>query len=211
MADHFTQFSYMFDVGTAENASRAEQIRQRLAAEIHEAEGHNIGFEMAPDPACSPGALWLSSGGYGEHEHVIAFVLACADAFDLTGRWGFTSALTCSKPRLDGFGGGVHLIDLGQRRTLAWLDCDHRLAGALDPAFDADAGVAQSAPPGGEPAMGRGEPVDDDAEAEIAAPWSRRTETLHSTPVQLGPPATGLPHQARLVGAPTAGLFRRRP
>ena len=66
--------------------------------------------------------------------------------------------------------GGAQLIDLGQRRTLAWLDCDHWLQGALDPAFDADTGVVQSALPGGEPAMGRGEPVGDGGGAGTATP-----------------------------------------
>lgn len=36
-------------------------------------------------------------------------------------------ALTWSKPRLDGFGGGAQLLDLGARRSLAWLDCEHWL------------------------------------------------------------------------------------
>ena len=68
----------------------------------------------------------------------IAFVLACADALDLTGRWGFTWALTCSKPRLDGFGGGAQVIDLGQRRSLAWVDCDHWLASTIETATGSD-------------------------------------------------------------------------
>ena len=88
MADYFTQFSCMFDVGAADNAAQAEDIRQRLAAEIDQVEGHDLGFGMELDPACRPGALWIGSGGYGEPEHVIAFVLACAEAFDLTGRGG---------------------------------------------------------------------------------------------------------------------------
>ena len=97
-------------------------------------------------------------------------MLACAEGFDLTGRWGFVWALTCSKPRLDGFGGGAQLIDLDARKSLAWLDCDHWLQGALDPEFDIDTGVARSALPGGEPAIGTGEPVGDDGEAGIEAP-----------------------------------------
>lgn len=88
MADYFTQFSCMFDVGTAENAARAEEIRRRQADALDDAEGADLGFEMEHDPDCGPGALWISSDGYGEPEHVIAFVLACAEAFDLTGRWG---------------------------------------------------------------------------------------------------------------------------
>ena len=128
------------------------------------------GFDAVVDLA-SPGVLYISDGdGQGDPEHVIAFLLACAEAFDLTGRWGFTWALTCSRHRLDGFGGGAQLIDLTARKSLAWLDCCHWLEGALDPAFDADTGVAQSALVGGEPAMGRGELVGDGDRAGIASP-----------------------------------------
>ena len=134
MADYFTQFSCMFDVGTAENAARAEQIRRQQADALDEADGTDLGFDLEPDPDRGPGALWISSDGHGEPEHVIAFVLACAEAFDLTGRWGFTWALTCSKPRLDGFGGGAQLLDLGARKSLAWTDCEHWLGALLNPA-----------------------------------------------------------------------------
>lgn len=138
MADYFTHFSCMFDVGSAENAARALAIRQEQAAAHEEAEGGDLGFEVEHDPDCAAGALWIYSDGYGEPEHVIAFVIACADAFDLIGRWGFTWALTCSKPRLDGFGGGAQVIDLGQRKSLAWVDCDHWLVSTTETATGAD-------------------------------------------------------------------------
>ena len=178
MADHFTQFSCMFNVGTTENAAHAEQIRRRHADALEEQEGPDLGFDMEPDPDCGPGALWISSDGYGEPEHVIAFVLACAEAFNLTGRWGFTWALTCSKPRLDGFGGGAQLIDLGAHKSLAWLDCDHWLSGALDPAFDADTSVALSAAVGGEQAMGNGEGLRHDPETAVDPPRPRPTDLI---------------------------------
>lgn len=127
MADYFTQFSCILDVGTAENAVRAMAVRDVFAAELDVREGRDPGFDLASDPTHSPGALWISSDGYGEPEDVIAFVLRCAETFDLTGRWGFAWAHTCSKPRLDGFGGGAHLLDLGARKSLAWLDCAHWL------------------------------------------------------------------------------------
>lgn len=142
MADYFTQFSCMFDVGTAENAVRAEAIRKHQADALDAADRCDFGFEMEHDPDSGPGALWISSDGDGEPEHVIAFVLACAAAFDLTGRWGFTWALTCSKPRLDGFGGGAQLLDLAKRKSLAWTDCAHWLGSMLDPATSPDEGIA---------------------------------------------------------------------
>jgi hypothetical protein len=50
MADYFSQFSCILDVGTADNARAAEAVRHALAAEIEEAEGCDLGFEMAHDP-----------------------------------------------------------------------------------------------------------------------------------------------------------------
>ena len=170
MSDYFTQFSCMFDVSTAENAALAQDIRRQQAEALEQAEGAGLGFEMEPDPDCGRGALWISSDDYGEPEHVIAFVLACAQAFGLTGRWGFAWALSCSKPRLDSFGGGAQLVDLSARRSLAWLDCDHWLSGARDPCLDADTGVAQSAVAGGEPAMGRGQRLRDDPGTAVDPP-----------------------------------------
>ncbi len=156
MADYFTQFSCMFDVGTADNAVRAIEILRQQAVALFDEDGSDLGCDVQHDPETGPGALWISSDKYGEPEHAIAFVLACAKAFDLKGRWGFTWALTCSKPRLDGFGGGAQVIDLGARRSVGWTDCDHWLMGALDPAFDAETGIAQSAAIGGERVVGAG-------------------------------------------------------
>ena len=169
MADYFTQFSCTFHVGSAEKAVAALALLDELRDDPADDEPP-YGFDAIVDPT-SPGVLWLCDGdGQGDPEHVIAFVLACAKAFDLTGRWGFAWSLTCSKPRLDGFGGGAQPIDLGARKSLAWLDCSHWLAGALDPAFDADTGIARSARIGGEPAIGAGEPVGDDGYTGTDAP-----------------------------------------
>ena len=169
MANYYTQFSCTFDVGSAENATAALALLDQLRDDPEHDEPP-YGFDAVVD-ASDPNVLWLCDGdGEGDPEHVIAFVLACAEAFDLSGRWGFVWALTCSKPRLDGFGGGAQLLDLDARKSLAWLDCSHWLEGALDPAFEADTGVARSALPGGEPAIGIGEPVGDDGRAGIATP-----------------------------------------
>lgn len=87
MADYFTQFSCIFDVGSAENAAAADAIRSELAAELDRDEGADLGFEMEVDHEHGPGALWISSDEQGEPEHVMRFVLRCAEAFDL--RLGF--------------------------------------------------------------------------------------------------------------------------
>ena len=142
MADHFCQFSCIFDVGSIENAVRADDIRGELAAELDRDDGAVVGFVMEVDHENNPGLLWLHSDEHGEPEHVIRFVLRCAEAFDMSGLWGFTWALSCTKPRIDAFGGGAQLLDLGKRASIDWLDCEHWLQLHLAP----NAGTAASPP-----------------------------------------------------------------
>lgn len=120
MADYRTLLSCIFDTGSADNRMRADAIRGELRAEL-DRNGEEIGFEVAPSPEHGEGALWLYAAEFGEPEHVIAFVLRCARAFGLSGRWGFRFAHSCSKPRLDAYGGGAVVLDLGTRETVAWL------------------------------------------------------------------------------------------
>jgi hypothetical protein len=75
--------------------------------------------------------LWMHDDVSGDPELLIEFVLRCAEEFDLKGLWGFTYADTCSRPRLDAFGGGAHVIDLGARKTLGWISTDEWLCDAL--------------------------------------------------------------------------------
>ena len=58
----------------------------------------------------------------GDPQQVILFVQRCAEAFGLTGRWGFQWANACSRPRVNAFGGGAHVLDLETRETIAWTD-----------------------------------------------------------------------------------------
>lgn len=125
MADYFTQFSCFLDVGTAENAARAVVVQNELAAELDHDGDAALGFEMDVDHATGPGVLWIRSGEYGEPEHVIQFVLRLAEALGLNGVWGFTWSHSCSKPRVDAFGGGAHVLDLGKRTTIADIDCSN--------------------------------------------------------------------------------------
>ena len=137
MADYYTQFSCLLDLGSPDNVAPALALYRELEEALDRDEGAAIGF-LAIAASDRPGALWISDdAGHGDPEHVIAFALRCAEAFGLTGRWGFVWALTCSKPRLDGFGGGAQVLDLGRRESLAWTDCDHWLG--LQLAAEADA------------------------------------------------------------------------
>lgn len=133
MADYFTHFSRALDLGSADAVARALTLLDDLRDSSADDDEALYGFEATPD-LDHPGKLYFTDdGGQGDPEHLIRFVLACAEAFDLNGRWGFTWALTCSRHRLDGFGGGAQVLDLGARKSTGWVDCGHWLAMMLDP------------------------------------------------------------------------------
>lgn len=136
MADYFTHFSCLLDVGTPENAARALELYNH--APVDE-DGFSLsdGFLLSLDGEAGS-QLWIRDDASGDPERVIEFVLLCAEQFNLKGLWGFEYANTCSKPRYDAFGGGAHVIDLGARKSIGWVSTNEWLAVTLD-GGDADA------------------------------------------------------------------------
>lgn len=121
MADYFTHFACLLDVGTPGNAARALDIYNDLCATGASEEPPSEGFELSIDPTHGGTKLWMRDNRTGDPQRVIDFALRCAEAFALTGRWGFQWANTCSRPRVNAFGGGAHVLDLGRRDTVAWI------------------------------------------------------------------------------------------
>jgi len=125
MADYYTSFSVLLPVG-AGNMEAALALYAQFEAEL-DADGQTVGFLAKQDEPGSD-AVWLwDNGGGGDPEHVIAYVFRCAEAFGLAGLWGFRWGLWCSKARLDGFGGGAQVLDLGRRTSVDWVDTGHWL------------------------------------------------------------------------------------
>ena len=116
MADYVTHFSCLIDVGSPDKAARALALFQGLRAADQDADDPEVsGFTLARQDAPEDSTLWIHDDEHGDVEAVIHFVLRLAEDLDLTGLWGFQYGLTCSRPRLDAFGGGAHVIDLGAR------------------------------------------------------------------------------------------------
>ena len=132
MADYFTHFSCLLNVGTPENAARALELYNSLSAEGAAEDPPSEAFLLSIEPQYGGKELWMRDDVTGDPERLIQFVKRCAAEFRLTGRWGFQYANTCSRPRLDGFGGGAHVIDLATGETLAWIYTDGWLASVLD-------------------------------------------------------------------------------
>jgi hypothetical protein len=133
MADYFTHFSCLIDVGSPDKAARALALFQELRAADQDADDPEVaGFTLVPQDAPEGSMLWVHDDGYGDVDAVIRFVLRLAEENDLTGLWDFQYALTCSRPRLDGFGGGAHVIDLGARKSIGWTSTQEWLNAALN-------------------------------------------------------------------------------
>ena len=99
-----------------------------LPAGLGQAPARQAGFK---------GGLPRSTGAVtGVPERLIQFVKRCAAEFGLTGRWGFQYANTCSRPRVDGFGGGAHVLDLATGETVDWIYTD----GWLDQTLSGEGG-----------------------------------------------------------------------
>ncbi len=123
MANYYTLLSVLFPVGLAGNVAPALALYRQFRDELEEADEW-IGFAAEADDAPGSADLWLHADEDADIEHVIAFALRCAEEFDLQGLFGFCWTNTCSKARLDGYGGGAQLLDLGKRESVARMDCE---------------------------------------------------------------------------------------
>jgi hypothetical protein len=133
MADYFTHFSCLIDVGSPDKAARALALFQSLRAADQNADDPDVaGFDLVRQDAPDGSTLWIHDDEHGDVEAVIHFVLRLAIQLDLTDLWGFQYALTCSRPRLDAFGGGAHVIDLGARKSIGWTSTQEWLSAALN-------------------------------------------------------------------------------
>ena len=128
MADYFTHFSCLLDVGTPDNAARALDLYPAVMKEAAREGALAGGFRVSIHPDQGGTKLWMHDEVTGDPLQVIIFVQRCAEAFCLTGRWGFQWANTCSEPRINAFSGGAHVLDLATRRPLASIHTNGWLA-----------------------------------------------------------------------------------
>ena len=136
MADYFTHFSCLLDVGTPKNAARALDLYNTLSADGASEEPPSEGFLLSIQPEHGGSQRLMRDDVTCDPERLIRFVQRCAAEFGLTGKWGFQYANTCSKPRLDGFGGGAHVLDLATGETVDWIYTD----GWLDQTMSGEGG-----------------------------------------------------------------------
>jgi len=131
MTDFFTRCSCLLDVRTPANAARAFDIYAALMAENGREDPPAEPFHLSVTPEHGASQLWLRDPGSADPQLAITFVTRCAEAFGLTGRWGFQWASIASDPVVDGFSGGAHVLDLATGETIAWMSTGRWLADRL--------------------------------------------------------------------------------
>jgi hypothetical protein len=129
MADYYTDFSAILDVGTKKNVAKALAIYKKLDGEENkkneeEENGDWCGFGIE---SSGDTELWLHADECFNADDVLTYVTKVGRELKLKGKWGFSWANTCSRPRPDGFGGGAAVIDLttGHQEwinTFSWLE-----------------------------------------------------------------------------------------
>lgn len=78
MADYFTHFSCLLDVGTPDNAARALDLYNTLSEQNAAEDPPSDGFVLSIQPEHGGTQLWMRDDGTGDPEHVIRFVIRCA-------------------------------------------------------------------------------------------------------------------------------------
>lgn len=131
MTDFLTRFSCLLDVGSAANAARAFDIYTALIEENAREDPPAELFLLSLTPEHGTGRLWLRDPGSADQQLAITFVTRCAEAFGLTGLWGFQWANVASNPVVDGFSGGAHVLDLATGATVEWISTGRWLADRL--------------------------------------------------------------------------------
>ena len=133
MANNYTQFSAELDLGSFENVKIAlATLAEHVAADMEANSCTDNGWinvnASAEHESTRPTKLWIHSGDEsGDVEATLDFVATIGKALKLKGLWGFSWADTCSKLRIDEFGGGAAIVNLANGRvefinTYQWLD-----------------------------------------------------------------------------------------
>jgi hypothetical protein len=131
MTDFYTHFSCLLDVRTPAHVPKAFEIYDALLADNAREDPPAEPFLLLQASGHGQSCLWLRDAGSSDQQLVVTFVQRCAEAFGLSGHWGFQWANIASRPVINGFSGGAHVLDLATGRTVEWISTNRWLARRL--------------------------------------------------------------------------------
>jgi len=124
MANNYCQFSGAFGI-PAEQKDKAREIIDRIKKEFEKDEDYGrlcCDVEVEEDGAGF--LVWLHDDGeYGNPEHAETLARALIEELKPDKPFILSWAFTCSKPRLDEFGGGAFCIIRG--KDTFWVDAQN--------------------------------------------------------------------------------------
>jgi hypothetical protein len=131
MADNFTHFSCVLDMGTPSNAARALDLYPAFMEKAAREGAFAGGFLVSIQPGGEGTRIWMRDNVTGDPLQAIVFVKHCAEVFGLKGWWGLQWANVCSQPQVNAFSGGAHVLDLATRKPVASVHTNLWLTRAL--------------------------------------------------------------------------------
>jgi hypothetical protein len=118
MANNYCQSSSSLQI-PLEKRQQAMQIIARVQAELEAGDEGCVGFDA--DWIEGDAALWIRDDGENiDVDHVAILVQALLDELQIDAPFIFSWAYTCSKPRIDEFGGGACVVRRG--KDPIWCD-----------------------------------------------------------------------------------------
>jgi len=127
MADYYLQFSETLDkLRPEEEKWLGEQLTADpdtgcpaflLDYEDRDPDDPTYGFEWAFLGEGDEPHLWVNADDHGDVDRLAHLVQKFLKAFRPADCWSLSNANTCSKPRVDGFGGGAVFVTAGEIRT----------------------------------------------------------------------------------------------
>ena len=132
MADYYTYFSAMFDLPIQHKELVDQLLENKLdpfeVIDWESADEITPGFcyKWELDHGRQLACLWIyAEEGDDNVTNVATFVCYIQKRFQLEEPWGMEWSNSCSKPRLDAFGGGAVVCHLGKAKwntTGGWMD-----------------------------------------------------------------------------------------
>jgi len=107
MANNYTEASFLFPVPKG-GKERALAVLSAAATELEDGEDGYYGFDADWDEH-GPG-VWIRHDESLDVEHAVYLVQRLMKEFSVQEPFAFCWAATCSKPRLDEFGGGAVVV-----------------------------------------------------------------------------------------------------
>jgi hypothetical protein len=122
MANYYTEFSFTVALPNKEALVEALDLYRRcgedestIPEELESVREQGVGFHLEEESNEQsneqyPPTLWFHSEDGGNIDSVCMFIQYLLKKNDMKNAVGFEYALTCSKPRIDAFGGGACMI-----------------------------------------------------------------------------------------------------